>query len=121
MKKTQISLIYCLCLAVALLYAGAALGAFDGGDDTEPGFPAGKVLLGCKKGLVTFVDASDGLLTPLPPAGSSCSAALLNYEKLDGLLIESVLSYIDKDSIHILLTNEESLTITVSMARNIKG
>jgi hypothetical protein len=118
MKKGSSSPTSFLCLAVTLLYAGAALGAFD---DTEPSFPAGKVLLGCKKGSVTFVDASDGLVTALPPEGSSCSEALASYEKLDGLVIDSALSYIDKDSIHILLTNEESLTITVSMARNVKS
>ena len=105
--------------AGALLYAGATLGAFTDGEST---FPAGKVLLGCKKGLVTFVDASDGLVTPLPPEGSSCTAALASYETLDGLVIDSALSYIDKDSIHMLLTNEESLSIVLaSLARNIKS
>ena len=106
---------------VFVLFASSALSALSDGDSTELGFPVGKVLLGCKKGLVTCVDANEGLVTPLPPVGSSCSAALTSYETEDGLVIDSALSSIDKDSIHILLTNVESLTVTNSMARNVKS
>ena len=121
MNKEFGSLIRFLCLSLALTFTGVAFGALDEGDNTESDFPAGKVLLGCKKGAVTFVDASDGLVAPLPTAGSSCVTALANYEIQDGLVVDSGLSYIDKDSVHVLLTNVESLTVTMSMARNVKS
>ena len=102
MKKRSSSSISFLGLAVALFYAGGMLGFSSDAQAVSPS----KVLLGCKKGLVTFVDAPVGLNTTPPAEGSSCAEAIFYYEVQDELMIDPVLTkeYVSKRTLSIDVT-----------------